>query len=122
MGDSEPGGAPAPTSDAAVEALLQQTRRRLASTRKTIESERESVEDQLARKRAEDRSEIARIIVYLFAGSFVLTLVAIPVLAWTVSDWTDVSEKLLTLLSSVLLPVVTLVIGYYFGSEQQKRD
>jgi hypothetical protein len=32
-----------------------------------------------------------------------------------------VSEQLLTVLSSVVLPVVTLVIGYYFGSETKDK-
>jgi hypothetical protein len=32
--------------------------------------------------------------------------------------WNDPSKFFLALLSSVLLPVVTLVIGYYFGKEK----
>ena len=35
-------------------------------------------------------------------------------------DWDDISEAaklLVSILSSVMLPVVTLVIGYYFGQE-----
>ena len=36
-------------------------------------------------------------------------------------DWNKLVEPakfLMTILSSVMLPVVTLVIGYYFGSEK----
>jgi hypothetical protein len=74
----------------------------------------------LANLRAGDRSYIAKIIVW----SFVL-LMALLVLATIIGtiflDWTKLMEPakfLMAILSSVMLPVVTLVIGYYFGSEK----
>jgi hypothetical protein len=34
------------------------------------------------------------------------------------AEWKDAAKFFIDLLSSVLLPVVTLVIGYYFGKEK----
>jgi uncharacterized membrane protein len=68
------------------------------------------------RRRSVDRSFIA----YLVVGTFVLIIVMMAVRIMFVQDWAkdkEPLEYLLTVLSSVLLPVVTLVIGHYFGKE-----
>ena len=90
----------------------------IAATEKTFEEGKNALE--LASQRAGDRSRIAKIIVW----SFVI-LIGWLVLAVTVGtyflDWSRLTEPakfLMTILSSVMLPVVTLVIGYYFGSEK----
>ena len=77
--------------------------------------------DRLARQQADDRSAIAKTIVYAFVG-----LIAWVVIAATLGviffDWDSLVEPgkfLMAILSSVLLPVVTLVIGYYFGAEKK---
>ena len=47
------------------------------------------------------------------------TVVGVSIAAW-MFDWEFVAEPakfLVAMLSSVMLPVVTLVIGYYFGSK-----
>lgn len=68
------------------------------------------------------RSNLATIILYLFSAVIILTTLATILtifpsfLAW--SEWKEPAEFLLKMLSSVLLPVVTLVIGYFFGKEK----
>lgn len=72
-------------------------------------------------RRHKDRSFLAK----LTGWSFVL-LVAWVVIVTTVGaayyDWETLAEPakyLMTILGSVMLPVVTLVIGHYFGKEER---
>lgn len=68
----------------------------------------------------EDRSWIAKLTLRLFAGSILIVLVATPVLAlWQGALWVEVSKAMLAVVAQVLLPVVTLVIGFYFRNEQR---
>lgn len=93
-------------------------------TEKQVAKQQDSVSAEEQRRRGRDRSQIARLIVYLFAASFLLILITIPLMPLherVAPHWDKITEKLLTLVSSVLLPVVTLVIGFYFGSEQGAR-
>jgi hypothetical protein len=48
----------------------------------------------------------------------VVLLVAVGTFADSWQKWEEPAKLFLTILSSVLLPVVTLVIGYYFGKER----
>ena len=62
-------------------------------------------------------------IVLLFAFVFIFggnppTCTVIPCNAL---DWEKPAEFLFKVLSSILLPVVTLVLGYYFGTEKAKK-
>ena len=73
------------------------------------------------RRRDKDRSFLAKLI----GWSFVI-LVGWVVIAATIGaayfDWetlTEPAKYLMTILGSVMLPVVTLVIGHYFGKEER---
>lgn len=83
---------------------------------------RQALEDSEVRIRqlqADDRSVIAKRIVNAFVAAIALLLVWAALGTW-LSSWEKIAapaEFLLGMLSSVLLPVVTLVIGYYFGSK-----
>lgn len=72
------------------------------------------------RRQADDRSKIAKAIVYVFVWAVVGVLVIVVgasfFLGW--AKVKDSSEYAMAILSSVLLPVVTLVIGYYFGKDK----
>ncbi len=99
----------------------------------------ESLEDELKRKRAEDQSKLAYWIIaafLLFVGSLILFVLApflTPINCETViedgivstncssEDWKSKAEFMLTVISSVMLPVVTLVLGFYFGTEKGKQ-
>jgi hypothetical protein len=94
--------------DAAIEATEQQA----AQGAKALQ-------DRIQRQQADDRSLIAKIIIVAF-----VVLIAIVVGAAIVGaaffDWDELIEPgkfLMGILGSVMLPVVTLVIGYYFGSK-----
>ena len=80
----------------------------------------EAVQGRLSRQQADDRSAIAKIIVWAFVVLMAWTVVAVT-LGMIFFEWEALSEPakfLMTILSSVMLPVVTLVIGYYFGAEK----
>lgn len=96
-------------------------KRRLAETESLVKKRKDNVDETIKERISRDRSEIGRSIIILFVASVLLVLISIVGLAWAErNSWTEASERLVTLLSSVVLPVVTLVIGYYFGTEQQK--
>ena len=78
-----------------------------------------NVEQQLKQRQAADRSIIGLLII----GALVIaiTVLFIFVLSTGASNtWEKPAEFLFKVLSSVLLPVVTLVLGYYFGTEKAK--
>ena len=67
----------------------------------------------------DDRSVIAKIIITAFVSLVIIVVLGIIGGAYFL-DWNDIAEPvkaLTTILGSVMLPVVTLVIGYYFGSK-----
>jgi len=99
--------------DASLQSSLEEIEKRLQKRKLNVD---EAERQRLGR----DRSEIGRKIITLFVASVLIVLIAIVALAGlNLTIWKEATEKLITLLSSVVLPVVTLVIGYYFGSEQQ---
>jgi len=94
--------------------------KRLDETESRLKQRKYNVDEAEKERRSRDRSEIGRSIITLFVSSVLIVLIAIVVMAWAdFTTWKEASEKLIALLSSVVLPVVTLVIGYYFGTEQQ---
>lgn len=93
-----------------------------AAIRSTLTEAQESVEDYMARLQGEDRSRIAKLIVWLFVVACIGALGFIALAAlFGVAQWDAGAERMITILSSIILPVVTLVIGYYFGSETKQR-
>lgn len=65
-----------------------------------------------------DRRWIARLMLWTFALASGSVLIATPALAWLgFKDWIEVSKSMLAVVAQVLLPVVTLVIGFYFRNE-----
>ncbi len=91
-----------------------------AAAEEAVEERNAALSDRLARQQADDRSAIAKVIVYAFVVLMAWLVVAVTLGMWLL-DWQAISEAakfLMTILSSVMLPVVTLVIGYYFGAEK----
>jgi len=81
-----------------------------------VEEGKKAVDDRIRGQQADDRSVIAKLIVWSF-----VVMVAWVVFAAFYRDWNSLVEPgkfMLTILGSVMLPVVTLVIGYYFGKEK----
>jgi len=91
-----------------------------ADAERTAEERKNALKDHLARRQADDRSFIAKLIVWSFVILMGWVVVATSVGAYFF-DWNELTEPakfLMTILSSVMLPVVTLVIGYYFGTDK----
>lgn len=84
------------------------------------ESEDLKAKKDLADAKKDDvRSVIAIVVIFTFVG--LVALVVLAAMAGTYYlGWEKLVEPgkyLVSILSSVMLPVVTLVIGYYFGSK-----
>jgi len=92
-----------------------------ADVEQTAEQRKQALEERTRRQQADDRSHIAKLIVWAFVILMAVVVLA-AILGTYFYDWADISEPakfLMTVLNSVMLPVVTLVIGYYFGKERQ---
>jgi hypothetical protein len=92
----------------------------LRETERDVEQSLEAAATYAQRRQQDDRSHIAKLIVWAFVGliGLVVAVVAIGTFADDWKKWEEPAKLFLTILSSVLLPVVTLVIGYYFGKEK----
>ncbi len=91
-----------------------------AATEQEAAKGKKALSDSIQRRQADDRSFIAKVVVFAFVG-----LVAWLALAATIGtmffgwDTSGPSATLLeNVLGSVMLPVVTLVIGYYFSTNR----
>jgi len=62
-----------------------------------------------------DRSAVTNIIMLVFAGALVLALVTFVIAGLFSGRWDVLAPQIVDVLKSVVLPVVTLVLGYYFG-------
>jgi uncharacterized membrane protein len=90
----------------------------IAAAEEAVKRSEKAVEDLAKRQQADDRSHIAKLIIWAFVLLMGIVVAAVIV---NLSNWNAISESakfLLAILSSVMLPVVTLVIGHYFGSKQ----
>ena len=81
------------------------------------QSVQEELEAHLQRQRASDQSRIAWLIIWAFvvAVGAIFLLVLGSLIPGMDNTWKEPAEFLAGIVSSVLLPVVTLVLGYYFG-------
>jgi cation transport ATPase len=99
-----------------LDAEIQATEQRVEQTNRAVEDWRQRQQE----RQQDDRSLIAKIIVWAFVllMGVVILIVAVGTL---LIGWDKLSEPakfLMSILGSVMLPVVTLVIGYYFGKEK----
>jgi ABC-type dipeptide/oligopeptide/nickel transport system permease component len=79
-----------------------------------------TVEDERNRQQTLDRSWIAKMIIYVFVGAVGAVLLLLFVQAAMTKDWSSVSGTATDLVKSTILPIVTLVLGYYFGQSDRK--
>ncbi len=69
-----------------------------------------------AQQEADDRSQIARLIINIFVGAVAAVLILLALEGFLDRlSWPDVTTKAADLIKTSVLPVVTLVLGYYFG-------
>jgi hypothetical protein len=112
--------------------LLDQINDQIRDLRSENREVEEAIDDQIKKQRAMDQSRIAWVIIWAFVvaiGSIFLLVIGGllfgPECAESRPDcdpgrWEDPATFLLGIVSSVLLPVVTLVLGYYFGKEKSE--
>ena len=111
--------------DAEFEQQLEALSSQIESAKKDVDKKKEiSAAEFEQKKRSQDRSFIANTIVVLFFICCVAVIVYLIVVTFVGSDVAAggmapdaASGRMIDLLSSIVLPVVTLVIGYYFGKE-----
>jgi hypothetical protein len=90
---------------------------RINETEKSVTAQSQKVRDApdpLARQ----RDWIGKVIISVFAGALFLGFVALVLEGLLVpsgAGWKDVAGQSTDLIKSAVLPVVTLVLGFYFG-------
>jgi hypothetical protein len=108
----------------------------MADVESTIQSASASlarVEGELEALEKRDRSEIAQRVVWLYAGVIAAAFLFVFVFFWFFPEcsaggtetggcgaWQEPAEFLLKIITSAVLPIVTLVLGYYFGTAKTK--
>jgi len=68
---------------------------------------------------ARDRSWIARSIIIMFEIATVAVLAILLAQGVMSGDWPKVATEATDLIKSAVLPIVTLVLGYYFGQSDK---
>jgi len=91
-----------------------------AAAEQKAEEREKALEESILRQQADDRSSIAKLIVWSFVilMGWVVVAATIGTYFFEWDSLVEPSKYLATILGSVMLPVVTLVIGYYFGKEK----
>jgi hypothetical protein len=85
-------------------------------------------DEEIDKLHAADRSKMANVIVGAFVVALGLLLIFVIASVWSKEGckadiaqcgWSVAAEFMLKALTTVLLPVVTLVLGYYFGTAKK---
>jgi Flp pilus assembly protein TadB len=92
----------------------------IKSVERVTERGTQSLDERRQRQQDDDRSLLAKIIIIGFVAMVAVVIVAAGAGLVFFRDWNLLVEPgkfLMTILGSVMLPVVTLLIGYYFGNK-----
>jgi hypothetical protein len=114
MSDSTPPTERTPTGSDRQSALSARIARVEASVNRTLESVAQQ-RDLSIQQLQQDRSWIARWIIRMFVIVIAAVLVILTLQGLLNGDWTQVATEATDLIKSAVLPIVTLVLGYYFG-------
>ncbi|MDR3524920.1 MAG: hypothetical protein P4L66_12555 [Acetobacteraceae bacterium] len=101
--------------------MIQQAEVRAEKAEDNVEKARKSVHE----LDAESRRWIAKLIITGFLaaiGGVILLLALLASLGIPDARWNTFADKTLEILKNVLLPVVTLILGYYFGQSSKSGD
>jgi hypothetical protein len=85
----------------------------------------EKAREELAHSSDENRASrlfIMRYVVFLYIAVVGIMFASNIVGAFYTKDWSSASHSLFELATTMVLPVVTLVLGYYFGREGREPD
>ncbi len=94
---------------------LEALQRDLSAAREQVRQSAQALERSAANQEADDRSLITRVVIGVFGASIAAVLSLIAGLALYSGNTDQAAAHSVDLLKSVVLPVVTLVLGYYFG-------
>lgn len=103
-----------PPAGAAPDQDVEALRRQIAETRAQLAQTARAM-DQGQIQEVEDRSMITRVVILVFGGSIGAVLLAIVIAGIASGKAENIAAQAADLLKSVVLPIVTLVLGYYFG-------
>jgi hypothetical protein len=92
---------------------------RVTEVESTLRQSSGIIDISLARE-AEDRSWIARAILWVFVISVAIVLLILWTEGIVTKEWNPVALQAADLIKTSVLPVVTLVLGFYFGSRSGK--
>jgi len=67
----------------------------------------------------QDRSWIARTIIWIFVGAVSVVGFLLVLRGAFTGDWAAVTTMAVELLKSAVIPIVTLMLGYYFGQSSR---
>ena len=67
----------------------------------------------------EDRSWIARLIVRSFIAAISAYLIFLAAQGITGGDWSASAARAEEMIKTIVVPIVTLVLGYYFGQSRK---
>ena len=101
-------------SDKTLEALLADAQ----ALEKRNVATADTADEYSKRRQADDRSHIALIIIWLFAGMIGGLLVFTLIGMVSGFAWREPADFMLEALKTLVLPVLTLVLGFYFGSSR----
>lgn len=101
----------APSGSETAEDILASLRQK----RERVEEVGVSVADRSAGREIEDRSLIANTVTTVFLVALPLALTFLFVLSFVQSANQGAIAAIADILKSVLMPIMTLVLGYYFG-------
>ena len=81
----------------------------------------QDLDENVARRRAGDaaRRWIAKTIIWIFTGTVVSVQTLLLIRGLMDGGWDAVTSQTIELVKSVVLPVVTLILGYYFGRAER---
>ena len=138
---SEAGGAGAQSGGApqSVDDFLNEAESEIDATGAAVSETREKVQAANALRMGRDRSALAKIIIWTYAivvGLVVLYTLAADVVVLAVKcsavdiakcgeligSWDKKADNLLEIITTAVIPIVTLMLGFYFGTEKSGGD
>lgn len=87
----------------------------LARERRFVETAEKTLERVEREAETRDRSTVTMIVMGVFAVALLASIIVLVIASFKSGQWYSLGEQVLDILKSVVLPVVTLVLGYYFG-------
>ena len=99
----------------------------------SVETLAEKAEEVATKLAGQDRSLIAKRVVWLYVATVVACFVFVMGIFWFLTPcaatptagcvaWQGPADFLLQVLTTAVLPIVTLVLGYYFGTAKAEGD